>query len=108
MEGRFYGTDHREVGGRGKTATGRAWVYVRDDAPFGGADLPAALFHYSRDRSAMITIPQPPNTSTSSAITCSSPSSAPVSTTGSKSGLTGSRVIFSWRQESPCVDFSLL
>ena len=36
---------------RGKTATGRAWVYVRDDAPFGGADPPAALFHYSRDRS---------------------------------------------------------
>ena len=32
-------------------ATGRAWVYVRDDAPFGGADPPAALFHYSRDRS---------------------------------------------------------
>ena len=40
---------------RGKTATGRAWVYVRDNAPFGGADPPAALFHYSRDRSAMIT-----------------------------------------------------
>ena len=36
---------------RGKTATGRAWVYVRDDAPFGGADPPAALFRYSRDRS---------------------------------------------------------
>ena len=36
---------------RGKTATGRAWVYVRDDRPFGGADPPAALFHYSRDRS---------------------------------------------------------
>ena len=35
----------------GKTATGRAWVYVRDDAPFGGADPPAALFRYSRDRS---------------------------------------------------------
>ena len=36
---------------RGKTATARAWAYVRDDAPFGGADPPAALFHYSRDRS---------------------------------------------------------
>ena len=36
---------------KGKTATGRAWVYVRDDAPFGGADPPAALFLYSRDRS---------------------------------------------------------
>ena len=36
---------------KGKTAAGRAWVYVRDDAPFGGADPPAALFHYSRNRS---------------------------------------------------------
>ena len=26
------------------------WVYVRDDAPFGGPAPPAALFHYSRDR----------------------------------------------------------
>ena len=37
--------------GRGRCATGRAWVYVRDDRPFGGADSPAALFRYSRDRS---------------------------------------------------------
>ena len=36
---------------RGKCATGRAWVYVRDDAPFGAADPPAALFRYLRDRS---------------------------------------------------------
>jgi transposase len=36
---------------KGKTLTARAWVYVRDDAPFGGPDPPAALFHYSRDRS---------------------------------------------------------
>jgi transposase len=35
----------------GKTDTARAWVYVRDDAPFGGGDPPAAVFHYSRDRS---------------------------------------------------------
>ena len=35
----------------GKTDTARAWVYVRDDAPFGGPDPPAALFRYSRDRS---------------------------------------------------------
>jgi len=35
---------------KGKTATGRAWVYVRDDRPFGGRDPPAAVFHYSRDR----------------------------------------------------------
>ncbi len=34
-----------------KTDIARAWVYVRDDAPFGGPDPPAALFHYSRDRS---------------------------------------------------------
>ncbi len=34
-----------------KTATGRLWSYVRDDKPFGGPDPPAALFHYSRDRS---------------------------------------------------------
>ena len=37
---------------KGKTATGRVWVYVRDDRPFGGRDPPAAIFHYSRDRSA--------------------------------------------------------
>ena len=36
---------------KGKTATGRAWVYVRDDAPFAGPDPPATLFRYSRDRS---------------------------------------------------------
>jgi transposase len=35
---------------KGKTDTARLWVYVRDDRPFGGADPPAALFHYSRDR----------------------------------------------------------
>lgn len=35
---------------KGKTATGRAWVYVRDDRPFGGRDPPAAVFYYSRDR----------------------------------------------------------
>jgi transposase len=37
---------------KGKADTARAWVYVRDDAPFGGADPPAALFCYSRDRSS--------------------------------------------------------
>jgi transposase len=36
---------------KGKAKVARAWVYVRDDAPFGGTDPPAALFHYSRDRS---------------------------------------------------------
>jgi transposase len=36
---------------KGRTDTGRAWVYVRDDRPFGGPAPPAALFHASRDRS---------------------------------------------------------
>jgi transposase len=35
---------------KGKTDTGRIWVYARDDRPFGGPAPPAALFHYSRDR----------------------------------------------------------
>ena len=35
---------------KGKTVTGRVWVYVRDDLPFGGKDPPAALFYASRDR----------------------------------------------------------
>jgi transposase len=33
-----------------KTDTGRCWVYVRDDRPFGGTSPPAAMFYYSRDR----------------------------------------------------------
>src|SRR6201998_2343410 len=35
---------------KGKTHTGRCWVYVRDDRPFGGPDPPAAMCYYSRDR----------------------------------------------------------
>jgi hypothetical protein len=35
---------------KGKTDTGRCWIYVRDDKPFGGAGPPAAIFYYSRDR----------------------------------------------------------
>jgi transposase len=35
---------------KGKTDTGRCWIYVRDDRPFGGTDPPAAMFYYSRDR----------------------------------------------------------
>src|SRR5271166_7153369 len=35
---------------KGKTDTGRCWVYVRDDRPFGGRAPPAAVFYYSRDR----------------------------------------------------------
>ena len=37
---------------KGKTDAARAWVYVRDDAPFGGPGPPAAQFRYSRDRSS--------------------------------------------------------
>jgi transposase len=33
-----------------KTITGRLWTYVRDDKPFAGPAPPAAIFHYSRDR----------------------------------------------------------
>ena len=35
---------------KGRTDTGRCWVYVRDDRPFGGPSPPAAMFYYSRDR----------------------------------------------------------
>jgi transposase len=35
---------------KGKTDTGRCWIYVRDDRSFGGTDPPAAMFYYSRDR----------------------------------------------------------
>ena len=50
--GRLHGDDTPvPVLAKGKTDTGRAWVYVRDDKPFCGPDPPAALFRYSRDRS---------------------------------------------------------
>jgi len=35
---------------KGKTTTARLWTYVRDDRPFAGADPPAAVFFYSRNR----------------------------------------------------------
>src|ERR1700676_1335577 len=35
---------------KGRTDTGRIWVYVRDDKPFGGPEPPGAVFYYSRDR----------------------------------------------------------
>src|SRR5256886_1519631 len=35
---------------KGKTDTGRIWVYVRDDKPFGGQAPPGAGVYYSRDR----------------------------------------------------------
>ena len=34
----------------GKTDTGRCWIYLRDDKPFGETGPPAAIFYYSRDR----------------------------------------------------------
>ena len=37
---------------KGKTITGRCWVYVRDDRPFEGRAPPAVMFYYSRDRGA--------------------------------------------------------
>jgi transposase len=36
--------------GRGKTKTGRLWVYARDDRPWTGRDPPAAVYFYSPDR----------------------------------------------------------
>jgi transposase len=49
--GRLHGDDTTvPVLAKGKTDTGRCWVYVRDDRPFGGQDPPAAMFRYSRDR----------------------------------------------------------
>jgi transposase len=48
---RLHGDDTTvPVMAKGKTDTARLWVYVRDDKPFAGADPPAALFYYSRDR----------------------------------------------------------
>jgi len=35
---------------KSKTITARLWTYVRDDKPFGGADPPAAIYYFSRDR----------------------------------------------------------
>ncbi|MBL9098741.1 MAG: IS66 family transposase [Alphaproteobacteria bacterium] len=36
--------------GRGRTKTGRLWVYVRDDRPWAGPSSPAAVYFYSPDR----------------------------------------------------------
>ena len=48
---RLHGDDTRvPVLAKGKTDTGRIWVYVRDDKPFGGPEPPGAVFYYSRDR----------------------------------------------------------
>jgi transposase len=48
---RLHGDDTTvPVMAKSKTDIARLWVYVRDDRPFAGADPPAALFYYSRDR----------------------------------------------------------
>jgi transposase len=39
--------------GRGKTKTGRLWVYVRDDRPAGATDPPAAWYRYTNTREGM-------------------------------------------------------
>lgn len=36
----------------GKTRIARCWAYLCDDRPFGGERAPAAIFYYSRDRTA--------------------------------------------------------
>ena len=36
--------------GRGKTKTGRLWVYVRDDRPAGSSEWPAAFYRYTATR----------------------------------------------------------
>ena len=36
--------------GRGRTKTGRLWVYVRDDRPSGSSEAPAAWYRYSPNR----------------------------------------------------------
>ena len=38
--------------GRGRTRTGRLWVYARDDRPWSGCDPPAVIYFYSPDRKA--------------------------------------------------------
>ena len=38
--------------GTGKTATGRAWTYVRDERPWAGEGAPAAWYRFSADRKA--------------------------------------------------------
>ena len=50
---RLHGDDTTiPVMAKGKADVGRIWTYVRDDAPFGGTSPPAAMFYYSRDRTA--------------------------------------------------------
>jgi hypothetical protein len=36
------------VPAKGKTTTGRCWVYVRNDVPFAGCAPPAVMFYFTR------------------------------------------------------------
>ncbi|WP_431285014.1 IS66 family transposase [Humitalea sp. 24SJ18S-53] len=51
--GRLHGDDTTvPLLAKGRTVTARLWTYVRDDRPFAGPAPPAAMFRYSRDRTA--------------------------------------------------------
>jgi hypothetical protein len=50
---RLHGDDTKvPVLAKGKTDTGRCWVYVRDDRPFGNTAPPAAMFLLARSERA--------------------------------------------------------
>ena len=38
--------------GRGRTKTGRFWVYARDERPWGGQAPPSVIYHFAPDRKA--------------------------------------------------------
>lgn len=51
--GRLHGDDTTvPLMASGRTVTARLWTYVRDDRPFADPAPPAAMFRYSRDRTA--------------------------------------------------------
>ena len=51
--GRLHGDDTTvPLLAKGRTVVARVWTYVRDDRPFAGPAPPAAMFRYSRDRTA--------------------------------------------------------
>ncbi len=67
--------------GRGKTKTGRLWVYVRDDRPAADATPPAVWFRYSPDRKGE----QPREHLKDSAASCR-PTATPASTACTTTG----------------------
>ena len=51
--GRLHGDDTTvPLLAKGRTVVARVWTYVRDDRPFAGPEPPAAMFRFSRDRTA--------------------------------------------------------